>query len=180
MFAGHLQRDTPPQAGDKPPRYIPLAHTPQLARCWEKSQRTNDEFGTPAGPLPKRGTSPRATFPSPTPRNWHILGTNPTHERRVREAGPAPRQAGDEPQRYIALAHTPRLAHSWDQSQRTNDEFGSPRACPSPSWGQAPALHFSLTGSGRGVGAARVASGQVIIRAWYKMRMEVPACRGRR
>ena len=91
-------------------------------------------------PLPELGTSPGATFPLPTPRNWHILGTN--------------------------------------CNIRMTSSGGPPG--PSPSWGQAPALHFSLTGSGRGVGAARVAPGQVIIRAWYKMRMEVPACRGRR
>ena len=28
--------DTPPPAGDKPPRYIPLTFTPQLAHSWEQ------------------------------------------------------------------------------------------------------------------------------------------------
>ena len=54
--------DTPPPAGDKPPRHIPLTFTPQLAHFWDQSQHTNDEFGRSAGPVPELGTSPSATF----------------------------------------------------------------------------------------------------------------------
>ena len=61
--AGRAPAHTPQLAwGDKTQRYIPLAHTPQLARRWDQSQRTNDGFGRPAVPLPKLGTSPSATF----------------------------------------------------------------------------------------------------------------------
>ena len=66
-----LPRLTPAPAGDKPPRYISPLPTPldsglRRSELWLGTASRHGGF-CHAPPRPQRGTSPRATFPSPTP-----------------------------------------------------------------------------------------------------------------
>ena len=90
--------------------------------------------------------------------------------------------AGDKPPRYIPHTHTPRLGHSWDVCNiqatvasrvgagvdpgsesgtcfRTNEESGgrSDRIAGriAHGWGQAPALHFSVSALGGSLPSSR-------------------------